>query len=100
MVVEPTRKKEFNYRARSPISVTEKQFDEHICPYIREQKVAMSARSHSTKYSIMSFTIFHILHVVKHFSISPASYPSDPTKHKSVTMPLITIFASGAVMVV
>ena len=79
-----------------PVSLTEKQFDEHIRPYISTAKRGFESKI--PLFKIFNYVLYH-LHTGcqwERLPIDPA--PDDPEKKKSVTTRFIIIFGSGAGM--
>lgn len=79
-----------------PVSVSEKQFNEHILPYLNTAK-----RGYVSKiplYKVFNYILYRL-----HTGCQWERLPIDPDpvnseKKKSVTTPFIIIFASGAAM--
>ena len=80
-----------------PTSVTEKQFDAYIRPYLNTAK-----RGYESKiplYKIFNYILYR-LHTGCQWERLPIDRdPEDPEKKKSAMTRFITIFASGAAMV-
>jgi len=80
-----------------PTSVTEKQFDEHIRPYISTAKRGFECQI--PLYKVFNYILYR-LHTGCQWDKLPIDPAQDnPEKKKSATMRYITIFASGAAMV-
>jgi hypothetical protein len=80
-----------------PISLTEKQFDAYVRPYLSTAK-----RGYESKiplYKIFNYMLYR-LHTGCQWERLPIDPdPNDPEKKKSVTTLFTIIFASGAAMV-
>jgi len=81
-----------------PTSLTEKQFDEHIRPYISVAKRGYNARYPCTRFST-TFCFAYILGA-NGIAYQLKMIQRIPEKKKSVVMRFTTIFASGAGMAV
>lgn len=81
-----------------PTSLTEKQFDQHIRPFISTAK-----RGYECKiplYKVFNYILYR-LHTGCQWSELPIDPDkTDPEKKKSAMMPYTTIFANGARMAV
>ena len=81
-----------------PTSVTEKQFERHIRPFISTAK-----RGYESKiplYKVFNYILYR-LHTGCQWSALPIEADkTDSEKKKSVRMPFTTIFASGVGMAV
>ena len=79
-----------------PTSVTEKQFDAYVRPYLSTAK-----RGYESKiplYKIFNYVLYR-LHTGCQWERLPIDPdPDDPEKKKSAMTPFIIIFASGAAM--
>jgi transposase len=79
-----------------PTSVTEKQFDAYIRPYLSTAK-----RGYESKiplYKIFNYILYR-LHTGCQWERLPIDPdPNNPEKKKSATTPFIIIFASGVAM--
>ena len=81
-----------------PTSVTEKQFDEHIRPYISTAKRGYECQI--PLYKVFNYILYR-LHTGCQWDELPIDRdPDDPEKKKSAIMPYTIIFANGAVTVV
>jgi hypothetical protein len=80
-----------------PTSVTEKQFDEHIRPYISTAKRGFECQI--PLYKVFNYILYR-LHTGCQWDELPIDPdPDDPEKKKSAITPYTIIFASGAAMV-
>jgi transposase len=79
-----------------PTSLTEKQFDAYVRPYLNTAK-----RGYESKiplYKIFNYILYR-LHTGCQWERLPIDTdPNDPEKKKSAMTPFIIIFASGAAM--
>ncbi|MBN2500960.1 MAG: hypothetical protein JXB38_09310 [Anaerolineales bacterium] len=77
-----------------PVSVTEKQFNEHIRPHISTAKRGYECKI--ALYKVFNYILYR-LHTSCQWERLPIDTdPDDPEKRNSVIMPSTTIFASGA----
>ena len=80
-----------------PTSVTEKQFDEHIRPYISTAKRGFECQI--PLYKVFNYILYR-LHTGCQWDQLPIDPdPDDAEKKKSAITPCTIIFASGAAMV-
>lgn len=77
-----------------PTSLTEKQFDEHIRPYI-----SVAKRGYESKvplFKIFNYLLYHLHTGCQGYQLPIEPSPHAPEKRRSVMMLFTTIFASGA----
>jgi hypothetical protein len=80
-----------------PTSVTEKQFEAYVYPYLSTAK-----RGYESKiplYKIFNYILYRLHTGCQRERLPIDPDPDNPEKKKSVTTPFTIIFASGAVMV-
>ena len=79
-----------------PISLTEKQFDQHIRVYI-----SVSKRGYECKialYKVFNYILYRLHTGCQWYQLPIDPDVDHPEKKKSAMMPFITIFASGVGM--
>ena len=81
-----------------PIRVTEKQFNEHILPYLSTAKRGFVCQI--ALYKAFNYILYRLHTGCQWKQLPIAPDPHDPTKKKSVGRPCTTTFANGAPMVV
>jgi transposase len=79
-----------------PISLTEKQFDEHIRPYISTAKRGFECKI--PLYKIFNYILYRLHTGCQWYQLPIACDPASPEKKEISYDAVITIFASGAGM--
>ena len=81
-----------------PVSLTEKQFDEHIRPYISTAKRGFESRIRLFK--VFNYILYRLHSGCQWYQLPIVAEPGTPDKKRSVMMPFTTIFVNGAEMVI
>ena len=80
-----------------PTSVTEKQFDEHIRPYVSIAKRGFECQI--PLYKVFNYILYRLHTGCQWAKLPLEPDPDDPEKKKSAITPYTIIFASGAATV-
>ena len=80
-----------------PVSLTEKQFNEHVLPYL-----SIARRGYVCSiplYKVFNYILYRLHTGCQWDQLPIDTDPNNPEKKNSVIMPFIIIFVSGARMV-
>ena len=80
-----------------PTSLTEKQFNDHVNPYLSKAKRGYVCKI--ALYKVFNYILYRLHTGCQWRQLPIAPDPNDPEKKKSVMTRFTTIFASGAAMV-
>jgi len=80
-----------------PVSLTEKQFDEHIRPYISTAKRGFESKI--PLFKVFNYVLYVCTQAVSGTNFQSQLFQAIQTKRRSVMMPSTIIFANGAEMV-
>ena len=80
-----------------PVSLTEKQFDEHIRPYISTAKRGFESKI--PLFKVFNYVLYRLQQAANGINFQSPQNRAIQTKRRSVTMLSTTIFANGAEMV-